>query len=275
MRASCGASPRSTSELFMKYLITILFVFAFGLLSAVLFLVMSYDDQKERSVLDIAWDGPYALQVNGTQIVSDAQKNMSLKVQPRLETLYSNFNETLFRIANPPVGCRFALEGTISYTNLPDNSAMEMTACYLAKTETIITDKNEGPEQSLHGTSGSRPFIMTLSEIPAVGKLLQLELKAFIGGHPVETADSKGQAPSLTLSNLKLVRYPDPTQEEVAVMMGAMPTAGGMFNWKSFCFGAASTAVLGLAMAQGVVLARHLHKLRAEHEMRQMSSLDG
>jgi hypothetical protein len=256
-------------------LIAVILAFAFGILSAVLFLAMRHDDQNGRTALNITWDGPYALRVAGTRIVSDTQDNKSLMIQPRLETIYSNFNETLFRIANPPVRCRFALEGTISYTNLPDDSAMEMTACYLVKTETIVTHENEGPEHSLYGTSESRPFIMTMSELPGVGKLLQLELKAFIGGHPVETPASKGQVPSITLSNLKLIRFPDPTRDEVALAFGATSNASGRLDWKSFCIGAVAAAVLGLALAQGVLLVRRLRRLKAEHEMRQMSSLDG
>jgi hypothetical protein len=195
-------------------------------------------------------------------------------IQPKFADVYSHFQTTLFRISNPPLRYRFALEGTISYTNLPDDCSLDLLATYEVQTlEAATTDDAEDGRRRPSGTSESRPFILTIPALPGNGKLLQLDLSVFLGGHPVEDPRSKGLPPSLTLSALRLVAFPDPTSEETGLVPYS-PSPRGL-DWKSFCAGVAATALFSLALAQAILLVRRLRKLRDEGELRRIASLDG
>jgi hypothetical protein len=257
----------------MKLLI-ITSTLALAVLSIILVFANRDEDQNGKTALDITWDGPYALQVPSGKVTADVHGNKSLTIRPQLADEYSNFDATIVRIQNPPVSCRFALQGTVSYTNLPDNSALELTSCSVVKTQTITTNEDAGPQKHLLGTSAPRPFVITFAGLPGDGKMLQLDLSVFVGGHPVEDPASKGQPTSITLSNLKLVRFPDPTPEDLGLTSYSGSNSGQGLDWKSFCVGVTTTAVLALAMAQAILLVRRLKKMRAEREMRRIASLD-
>jgi hypothetical protein len=254
-------------------LLTVTLVLVLGVLGVVLFLATRTSDQNGRTALNIAWDGPYALRVPESTIASDSQGNKSLTIRPQMKDAYSNFAATLIRAPNPPVHCRFALEGTVSYHNLPDNSVLQMTACSLCRTVTVQTSEDAGPQKRLSGTSEPRPFVIPYAGLPGEGNILQLELSVFVAGHPVADPATNSQAPSITLSNLRLVSFPDPTPEDLGLASSGS-VAGGTLDWKSFFVGVTTAAVLSLATAQAVLLARRLKKLRSERELRRIASLD-
>ena len=162
----------------------------------------------------------------------------------------------------------------ISYTNLPETSGVWGAACFLAITEEFGTTDGEGPAQDLRGSSESRPFVIRYAGNPRDGKLLELDFKVSMRGRPIEDPQSKGQPPSITLSNLKLVSFPDPPAKDLGPTPPSSGAMGGVSHWKSFWIGVAATAVVSLATAQAILLMRRLKKLRAEGEMRRIASMD-
>lgn len=247
-------------------LLTIPLAFALGILCVIVLLALRTDDQDGKTVLELEWDGPYALQVPSSEITVDSLGHKSLTIRPPFTELagyrHVDFQADLFRIPNPPVHSRFALEGTISYTNMPCKSALLMRGYFLTKTTEFETDDDEGPAESLRGTSESRRFILPYAGLPKEGKPLQLDLSLLLEGTPFNDSTSNGQPASLTLSNLKLVSFPDPT------------ATGRVLHWKSFWIGVTTTAVVSLAAAQVILLMRSLKKLRADREMRRIASMD-
>lgn len=260
----------------MKWSIVAL-VLVLGIIGTLAFRFGSGDSPDGKTVMNLTWDSPYAVKIPTGPITvainSPTSATFTRAPSTPADGRFFHFQTDLFRIPNPPVRWNYVITGLASYENLPDRSELQLAACYLGGNIVVDMDRESGANKGFAGTSELRPFIMPVQLMPGQGELLQLDVSLFIAGDAQTPPVPIGAVEKLTLSDLKLVRYPDPPADSTTPA-SPPPSVSGL-DWKSFLIGTAATAILGLAMAQGFVLVRRLRKLKADREIRQMSSLDG
>jgi hypothetical protein len=236
------------------------------------------DSSDEKPVLKLTWDSPSAIRVlsgSMTVLLNSPTSVTFLRSNPiSPNQKFFHFQSNLFRIPNPPVRWHYVVTGEAAYQNLPDLSEIQITACYLGGNVVIDMDPNSGAANSgFMGTSELRRFAIPVQILPEKGDLIELDLSLFIASNEGTPPVPAGGVEKLTLSNFELVRYPDPPVDSPHSSYAARSFFG--LDRKSFLIGTATTAILCLAATQTVTAVRRLRKLRADREMRQISSLDG
>jgi hypothetical protein len=260
----------------MKWNIVAL-VLVLGIIGTLAFRFGSGDSPDGKTVMNLTWDGPAAVKITPGPITVTINSPTSATFVVSSSFFGNRFlpalQNDLFRIPNPPVRSRYTITGIASYENMPNLSELLITACYLNGNYAVDMDRYSGANMRFVGTSGLRRFIIPMDTPPAYGRdLLQLDVSLVVGWDRIAPPLPAGAVQKLTLSDLKVVSYPDSPANAISA---SAPSTAASLDWKSFLIGTAATAILGLAMAQGFVLVRRLRKLKADREIRQMSSLDG
>ena len=243
------------------------------------------------TVLDLSWDSPYALKVPNSEIThpADSPAVMTISIIPTSLDRFEAYQSLLFRIPNPPIKSRtYALTGEVAYQHLASafevRNYLSLISSYLETGVSICkTDADAGLQGYFSGTSDFRPFAVTYHwGTGTPGKLLQLEIGVNIASRLRASENQKigDVAGTLSLRNLKLVEYPDPSPPPtppaptVETAAPAPPASFSGLHWPSFWIGVTTCVLTLLALAQVLVLVRRAKQARKDKEMRRIASLD-
>ena len=85
-------------------LLVIPLAFSLGILSVIVLLALRTDDPNGKTVLNIAWDGPYALKVPSSEVTVDSLGHKTLTIRPLLtaDSEASTRGSTSFASPIPP-----------------------------------------------------------------------------------------------------------------------------------------------------------------------------